>query len=221
MKTFQFSFYILLFIFHFSKGEEEKKEFDESKIMSDKEFIQIMNTGEKAISKSEVGLKMHLMAQQAMKITSVMNNKYLPPADLRRYMSVLIGQEVDESFGLFPPFFTDCGKNIHLGKNVFINSGCRFQDQGGIYIGDGTFIGHNVILATLNHDLNPNSRGDMWPKPIHLGKKVWIGSGAIVLPGVNIGDNSVIAAGSVVTKDVPENSVYGGNPAKFIKKIEF
>ena len=221
MNKFHFIFYILLFIFNFSKAEEEKKEFDESKIMSDKEFIRIMNTGEKAISKSEVGLKMHLMAQKAMKITTIMNNKYLPPAELRRYMSVLIGQEVDEGFGLFPPFFTDCGKNIHLGKNVFINSGCRFQDQGGIYIGDGTFIGHNVILATLNHDLNPNSRGDMWPKPIHLGKKVWIGSGAIVLPGVSIGDNSVIAAGSVVTKDVPENSVYGGNPAKFIKKIEF
>ena len=221
MKTFHFIFYILLFIFHFSKTEEEKKEFDESKIMSDKEFIRIMNTKEKAILKSEVGVKMHLMTQEAMKITNLMNNKYLPPAELRRYMSVLIGQEVDEGFGLFPPFFTNCGKNIHLGKNVFINSGCHFQDQGGIYIGDGTFIGHNVILATLNHDLNPNSRGDMWPKPIHLGKKVWIGSGAIVLPGVSIGDNSVIAAGSVVTKDVPENSVYGGNPAKFIKKIEF
>ena len=221
MNKFHFIFYILLFIFNFSKAEEEKKEFDESKIMSDKEFIRIMNTGEKAISKSEVGLKMHLMAQKAMKITTIMNNKYLPPAELRRYMSVLIGQEIDEGFGLFPPFYTNCGKNIHLGKNVFINSGCHFQDQGGIYIGDGTFIGHNVVLATLNHDLNPNSRGDMWPKPIHLGKKVWIGSGAIVLPGVTIGDNSVIAAGSIVTKNVPENSVYGGNPAKFIKKIEF
>ena len=221
MKTFHFIFCILLFIFHLSKTEEEKKEFDESKIMSDKEFIRIMNTKEKAILKSEVGVKMHLMTQEAMKITNLMNNKYLPPAELRRYMSVLIGQEVDEGFGLFPPFFTNCGKNIHLGKNVFINSGCHFRDQGGIYIGDGTFIGHNVILATLNHDLNPNSRADMQPKPIHIGKKVWIGSGAIVLPGVSIGDNSVIAAGSVVTKDVPENSVYGGNPAKFIKKIEF
>ena len=221
MKIFQFAFYILLFIFHFSKTAEEKKEFDESNIMSDKEFIRIMNTKEKAILKSEVGIKMHLMTQEAMKITNLMNNKYLPPAELRKYMSVLIGQEVDEGFGLFPPFYTNCGKNIHLGKNVFINSGCHFQDQGGIYIGDGTFIGHNVILATLNHDLNPNSRGDMWPKPIHLGKKVWIGSGAIVLPGVTIGDNSVIAAGSVVTKNVPENSVYGGNPAKLIKKIEF
>ena len=220
MKIFQFAFYILLFIFHFSKTAEEKKEFDESNIMSDKEFIRIMNTKEKAILRSEVGIKMHLMTQEAMKITNLMNNKYLPPAELRKYMSVLIGQEVDEGFGLFPPFYTNCGKNIHLGKNVFINAGCKFQDQGGIYIGDGTFIGHNVILATLNHDLNPNSRGDMWPKPIHIGQNVWIGSGAIVLPGVNIGDNSVIAAGSVVSKDVPENSVYGVNPAKLIKNID-
>ena len=220
MKIFQFAFYILLFIFHFSKTAEEKKEFDESNIMSDKEFIRIMNTKEKAILKSEVGIKMHLMTQEAMKITNLMNNKYLPPAELRKYMSVLIGQEVDEGFGLFPPFYTNCGKNIHLGKNIIINSGCNFQDQGGIYIGDNTIIEKNVVMKTINYDLNPKTRGDMWPKPIHIGQNVWIGARAIILPGVTIGDNSVIAAGSVVTKDVPENSVYGGNPAKLIKNIE-
>ena len=214
------SFYVLLISFFIFKAEDEPK-IEDIKIMSDDEFIKIMNTQEKVISRSEVGLKMHLMAQEAMKILYFINNKYNTPSELRRWMSLLIHQELDEGFGLFPPFFTDCGKNIHLGKNVFINAGCRFQDQGGIYIGDGTFIGHNVILATLNHDLNPNTRADMYPKPIHIGKKVWIGSGAIVLPGVSIGDNSVIAAGSVVTKNVPENVVYGGNPAKFIKKIEF
>ena len=220
MNKILISFYVLLISFFIFKAEDEPK-IEDIKIMSDDEFIKIMNTQEKVISRSEVGLKMHLMAQEAMKILYFINNKYNTPSELRRWMSLLIHQELDEGFGLFPPFFTDCGKNIHLGKNVFINAGCRFQDQGGIYIGDGTFIGHNVILATLNHDLNPNSRADMWPKPIHIGKKVWIGSGAIVLPGVNIGDNSVIAAGSVVTKNVPENSVYGGNPAKLIKKIEF
>ena len=218
MNKILFPFYLLLITFNIIKAEEDK--FNEINIMSDEEFIRIMNTQEKVISQSEVGLKMHFLAQKAMKITGQMNYRYNTPTELRRWMSILIGQELDEGFGLFPPFFTDCGKNIHLGKNVFINSGCRFQDQGGIYIGDGTFIGHNVILATLNHDLNPNTRADMYPKPIHIGKKVWIGSGAIVLPGVSIGDNSVIAAGSVVTKNVPENSVFGGNPAKFIKKIE-
>ena len=220
MNKILISFYVLLISFFIFKAEDEPK-IEDIKIMSDDEFIKIMNTQEKVISRSEVGLKMHLMAQEAMKILYFINNKYNTPSELRRWMSLLIHQELDEGFGLFPPFFTDCGKNIHLGKNVFINAGCRFQDQGGIYIGDGTFIGHNVILATLNHDLNPNTRADMYPKPIHIGKKVWIGSGAIVLPGVRIGDNSVIAAGSVVTKNVPENVVYGGNPAKFIKKIEF
>ena len=220
MNKILISFYVLLISFFIFKAEDEPK-IEDIKIMSDDEFIKIMNTQEKVISRSEVGLKMHLMAQEAMKILYFINNKYNTPSELRRWMSLLIHQELDEGFGLFPPFFTDCGKNIHLGKKVFINAGCRFQDQGGIYIGDGTFIGHNVILATLNHDLNPNTRADMYPKPIHIGKKVWIGSGAIVLPGVSIGDNSVIAAGSVVTKNVPENVVYGGNPAKFIKKIEF
>ena len=219
MNKILISFYVLLISFFIFKAEDEPK-IEDIKIMSDDEFIKIMNTQEKVISRSEVGLKMHLMAQEAMKILYFINNKYNTPSELRRWMSLLIHQELDEGFGLFPPFFTDCGKNIHLGKNVFINAGCRFQDQGGIYIGDGTFIGHNVILATLNHDLNPNTRADMYPKPIHIGKKVWIGSGAIVLPGISIGDNSVIAAGSVVTKNVPENSVFGGNPAKFIKKIE-
>ena len=220
MNKILISFYVLLISFFIFKAEDEPK-IEDIKIMSDDEFIKIMNTQEKVISRSEVGLKMHLMAQEAMKILYFINNKYNTPSELRRWMSLLIHQELDEGFGLFPPFFTDCGKNIHLGKNVFINAGCRFQDQGGIYIGDGTFIGHNVILATLNHDLNPNTRADMYPKPIHIGKKVWIGSGAIVLPGVSIGDNSVIAAGSVVTKNVPGNVVYGGNPAKFIKKIEY
>ena len=217
MKNLFSLFYLLIIIINLTKEEDP---IDDIKLMSDKEFIKIMNSGEKVLANSETGLKMHILAQKAMKITNHINNNYNTPTELRKWMSILIGQDLDEGFGLFPPFYTDCGKNIHIDKNVFINSGCHFQDQGGIYIGEGTFIGHNVILATLNHDLNPNTRADMYPKPIHIGKKVWIGSGAIVLPGVTIGDNSVIAAGSIVTKDVPENCVYGGNPAKFIKKID-
>ena len=210
------SLFLILLIFisiTITKSEEPEKE-----LMSDEEFIKLMNAQTTSIAGSDIALKMHDMAQKAMKITYFINNKYNPPADVRKWMSILIGQELDEGFGLFPPFYTDCGRNIHIEKNVFINSGCHFQDQGGIYIGEGTFIGHNVILATLNHDMNPYKRADIHPKPIHIGKRVWIGSGAIVLPGVTIGDNSVIGAGSVVTKDVPENCVYGGNPAKFIKK---
>ena len=126
---------------------------------------------------------------------------------------------MDEGFGLFPPFHTDCGKNITLGKNVFINMGCKFQDQGGIFIGDGALIGHNVVLATLNHAMNPRDRGTMIPAPIHIGKNVWIGSNATVLPGVTIGDGAIVAAGAVVTKDVPKNTIVGGVPARVIRPL--
>ena len=214
MKTL-FLIYLLFNAITIAKSEEPEKE-----LMSNEEFFKLMDSQTTVIAGSEASLKMHDLAQKAMKITYFINNKYNTPTDVRKWMSILIGQELDEGFGLFPPFYTDCGRNIHLEKNVFINSGCHFQDQGGIFIGEGTFIGHNVILATLNHDMNPYTRADIHPKPIHIGKRVWIGSGAIVLPGVTIGDNSVIGAGSVVTKDVPADCVYGGNPAKFIKKNE-
>ena len=127
---------------------------------------------------------------------------------------------MDEGFRLFPPFYTDCGKNIHVGKNVFINAGCQFQDQGGITIGDDTLIGHNVVLATLNHGFEPARRKDLLPAPIVIGRKVWIGSNATVLPGVTIGDRSIVAAGAVVNRDVPPDVIVGGVPAKVIKHLE-
>ena len=101
---------------------------------------------------------------------------------------------------------------------VFINATCKFQDQGGIYIGDDVFIGHNVVLATLDHEIDPDKRGIV-PAPIRIGNKVWIGSGAIITKGVTIGDGSIVAAGAVVTKDVPDRVIVGGVPAKVIKRI--
>lgn len=160
------------------------------------------------------------LAQRALKITMELNNAYHTPEEIRKIISHLTGQSISDSFNLFPPFFTDCGVNIHIGENVFFNSGCRFQDQGGIHIGDNTLIGHNVVLATINHDLHPASRGTNLPRPIRIGRNVWIGANATVLPSVTIGDNAVIAAGAVVTKDVPENTVVGGVPAKVIRNLD-
>lgn len=121
---------------------------------------------------------------------------------------------------MFPPFYTDCGKNLHIGKNVFINSGCRFQDQGGITIGDGALIGHNVVMATLNHSEDPETRGNLHPAPIHIGRNVWIGASATILPGVTIGDGAIVGAGFVVTRDVPENMIVTGVPARILRSVD-
>ncbi|WP_373482953.1 DapH/DapD/GlmU-related protein [Acetobacterium sp.] len=184
------------------------------------EFLEHLNQGEVVKGGSEVYLMMHNISQEALKLTTELNGSYHPPEEIREIFFRLTGKPVDETFGLFPPFYTDCGKNICLGKNVFINSGCRFQDQGGIIIGDGVLIGHNVVLATLNHDVDPQKRSDIFPAPIRIGNNVWIGAQATVLPGVTIGDGAIIAAGAVVSRDVPANVIVGGVPAKIIKKIE-
>lgn len=155
--------------------------------------------------------------QEAVRIGMELNTKYHTPEELREIMSKLIGKRVDSSFRMFPPFYTDFGKNITIGKDVFINSGCHFQDQGGIEIGDGALIGHNVVLATINHDLNPKENRKNHYAPIKIGAHVWIGSNATILSGVTIGDYAVIAAGAVVTRDVPAMTIVGGVPAKVLK----
>lgn len=159
------------------------------------------------------------LCQDAIRIGIELNTTYHTPEEIREIMGKLTGKPIDETFRLFPPFYTDFGKNITIGKDVFINSGCHFQDQGGIIIGDGTFIGHNVVLATINHALEPEKNRRNSYAPIKIGNHVWIGSNATVLPGVSIGDWAVIAAGAVVTKDVPPMTVVGGVPAKFIKSV--
>lgn len=183
------------------------------------EFLEHLNSGEKVQGGSEVHQFMHGVSQEALRITAEINSGYHTPEELRALFSQLIGQPVDESFGMFPPFYTDCGKNIHIGKNVFFNMGCKFQDQGGVFIGDGALIGHNVVLATLNHAQSPSDRASMIPAPIHIGRNVWIGANATVLPGVTIGDGAIVAAGAVVAKDVPENTIVGGVPARIIRTI--
>lgn len=185
-----------------------------------KDFLQHMNSGQPVPSGSEIHKYMVELSHEAMRITCELNGFYHEPEEIRTLMSRLIGKPIDETFAMFPPFYTDCGKNITFEKNVFINSGCRFQDQGGIRIGEGALIGHNVVLATLNHGLAPKDRGTTYPAPIVIGKNVWIGANATVVSGVTVGDNSVIAAGAVVTKDVPKNTVVGGVPAKLLKKLE-
>jgi len=187
--------------------------------MNMQEALELLRNGKVAAGGSELHGFMHRFAQEAMEITGKLNCGYHEPEEVRRLFSKLTGKSVPDSFTLFPPFYSECGKNITVGENVFINCCCHFQDQGGVYIGDGSLIGSHVVIATINHDLNSVRRADNHPAPVHIGEKVWIGSHATVLPGVTIGDNAVIAAGAVVTKDVPANTVVAGVPAKVMKTI--
>jgi acetyltransferase-like isoleucine patch superfamily enzyme len=175
-----------------------------------------MASGKPVIGGSDVHMMFHQLSQEALKITAEINGKYHTPEELHTLLDQLFGREIPKSVGIFPTFHTDCGKNTVLGERVFINMGCKFQDQGGIFIDEGALIGHNVVLATLNHELNPENRQSMTYAPIHIGKNVWIGANATVLQGVTIGDGAVAAAGAVVTKDVEPNTIVGGVPAKWI-----
>lgn len=187
--------------------------------MNLEDYLEYLNSGREVEANSEIHKFMGQLAQETLRLTSKLNSTYRTPDEIREIFSEIIGKPVDSSFTMFPPFYTDNGKNIAIGKDIFINSGCKFQDQGGIVIEDGVLIGHNVTLATLNHNMLPEKRKNLFPKPIHIGKDVWIGSNATILPGVSIGEGAIVGAGAVVTKNVEAYTVVGGNPARFIKKI--
>ena len=138
---------------------------------------------------------------------------------IRKHLIEIIGSEIDETTTVFIPFYTNFGRFIQIGKNVFINHACSFLDMGGITIEDDVLIGPKVNLITENHPLGPVNRRALIAKPIVIKRNAWIGAAATILPGVTVGENSVVAAGAVVTTDVPANTIVGGVPAKFIKNI--
>ena len=139
--------------------------------------------------------------------------------EIRALLSEIIGGEIDKSTTVFIPFYTNFGRHIKLGKNVFINHACSFLDLGGITIEDEVQIGPRVNLITENHPLEPDDRKSLLLSGILIKRNAWIGAGATILPGVTIGENAVVAAGAVVNKDVAANTVVAGIPAKVIKVI--
>lgn len=173
-----------------------------------------------ALSSDEVRQFMHTMSDEARRITFELNTAYLSQEEIRQLLSRLFGYDVPSTLRVFPPLYTEFGKNIKVGEGVFINACCHFQDHGGVTIGDGCQIGHNVVFATLNHGISPEDRVNTYPAPITLGKNVWIGSNATILQGVTIGDNAIVGAGAVVTKNVAANTIVGGVPARVIKRID-
>ena len=186
--------------------------------MNISDFLSYVRTRQ-ALNTPDIFKFMNEMSDEARRITFQLNTAYHTPEEVRRLLSELFGYTVPASLRVFPPFYTDFGKNITVGENVFINACCHFQDHGGVTLGDGCQIGHNVVFATLNHGLSPEERPITYPAPIVLERNVWVGSNATILQGVTIGENAVVAAGAVVTRDVPANTIVGGVPAKFIRKI--
>lgn len=156
---------------------------------------------------------------RAMELTTQLNQLHYKDPNVRPILGELFGAALDDSSTVLPPFYTDFGRNTRIGAGCFIQQGCTFFDRGGIAIGDHVFIGPKVNLITLNHDMTPENRATTYCKPIRIEDNAWIGVGATILPGVTVGKNAVVAAGSVVTRDVAPGTIVGGNPAKFLKNV--
>jgi acetyltransferase-like isoleucine patch superfamily enzyme len=157
---------------------------------------------------------------EAQKMIAEINTGYHAPQEVRELFSRLTGAPVDPTFWMLPPFYTDFGRNIRVGKSVFINHGCEFMDRGGITLEDSVLIGPKVNLITINHPVEPSRRRSTFCAPILIRRNAWIGAGASVMPGVTVGENAIVAANAVVTKDVSPNTIVGGIPARVIKTFD-
>lgn len=163
--------------------------------------------------------RIHDIVAENAPLIAKLNQGYLPPDEVRSVFREFTRSGIDETLVVNLPFFCDFGRHIRIGKNVFINTGAMFTDLGGIVIEDDVLIAPMVKILTINHPENPAERRGLILKPVHIKKNAWIGAGATILGGVTIGRNAIVAAAAVVTKDVPDNAVAAGIPAKTIKTI--
>jgi len=191
----------------------------EKQIVANKDIFDRMRAGEPIRLDDVQYPKVQEVVTRTIKLNAKLNTSE-DVEQIRKNVSEIIGTDIDESTIIFVPFYTNFGRFITIGKNVFINHACSFLDMGGITIEDNVLIGPKVNLITENHPLNPNDRKTLICKPIVIKRSAWIGAAATILPGVTIGENAVVAAGAVVTADVAPNTIVGGIPAKFIKNIE-
>ena len=163
---------------------------------------------------------LYIDVQRTMRLAAEMNTGYHTEAEVRDYMRQITGSEIDETLRIFTPFHINYGKKTTFGRDCFVNFGCTFLALGGITIEDDVFIGPHCVLATEYHPENPETRHSLLTKPIVVKRNAWLGANVTVLAGVTIGENAIVAAGSVVTKDVPDNMIVAGSPAKVIREIK-
>lgn len=183
-----------------------------------KDIFDRIRNGETIPASDPEAYKLREASFATQKLLIQLNNSS-DPSEIRDLFSQITASEVDESLAVFTPFYINYGKHTKIGKNVFINFDCVFLDLGGITIEDNVLIAPKVSLLSEGHPVSPEHRQSLVPGHIHIKKNAWIGAGAIILPGVIIGENAVVAAGAVVSRNVPANTVVGGTPAKIIKSI--
>jgi acetyltransferase-like isoleucine patch superfamily enzyme len=185
----------------------------------EKDIFDLMKTGEEVSPNHPQFAHFMEMVEATLQKNIALNNALSTP-ERRAILSDIIEKHIDQSTTIFTPFHINFGKHTSLGKNIFINHACSFLDLGGITIEDDVLIGPRVNLITENHPVDPNKRKSLLCKPILIKRNAWIGAGATILPGVTIGENAIVAAGAVVSKDVAKNTIVAGVPAKYIKHID-
>lgn len=186
--------------------------------MQTTDIFERLRNGETIFPNDPESYKLREASYQTKELLVKMNNA-TDPKEIRELLSQITATEIDESVAIFTPLYINYGKHTKIGKNVFINFDCTFLDLGGITIEDNVLIAPKVSLLSEGHLLEPENRHALVPKPIHIKNNAWIGAGATILQGVTIGENAVVASGAVVSKDVPDNTIVGGIPAKIIKTV--
>lgn len=188
-------------------------------MMDTKEALQRMAEGRLYLSMDE-----GILAVQLDCLEKLYDFNATRPHDLEKRRQMLAGMlaEIGENCYVEPPLHANWGgAHVHFGSNVYANFGLTLVDDGHIYVGDNVKFGPHVTIATAGHPIDPELRptGLQYNADVHIGSGVWIGAGAVILPGVTIGDNTVVGAGSVVTKDLPANVVAVGNPCRVMRPI--
>jgi acetyltransferase-like isoleucine patch superfamily enzyme len=187
--------------------------------LTDKTIFQRLQAGELLRKDDPEYAEFAAVVARTIRLCVEMNATATSVDEVRNRLSEIIGIEIDATTTVFPPFYTNFGRFITLGKNVFINHACSFLDIGGITIEDDVQIGPRVNITSENHPIDPADRQTLIPKPVVIKRNAWIGAGATILPGVTVGENAVVAAGAVVSRDVLPNTVVAGVPAKLVKTI--
>ncbi|TAM99197.1 MAG: sugar O-acetyltransferase [Chitinophagaceae bacterium] len=186
--------------------------------MKEKSIFESLKDGEPVLASHPQAAQLRASSYRTIKLLGQLNSSS-DPDEIRDILGKITGTFIDESVAVFPPLYINNGQHLSIGKNVFINFNCTFLALGGITIEDDVLIAPGVELLSEGHPLPPAERHTLVPGKIHIRKNAWIGAGAIILPGVTIGENAIVASGAVVSKDVPDNTIAGGIPAKIIKTI--